>query len=87
MKTLVRIMGINTVQNTESNANQEHHSHTPISRQQLTNIKLPKQTADLLRVYCIFNNRKITEYVTDLLEEHLAEFRKEMAREHERWRH
>jgi len=77
-------MGIIT--STESKITKEDHSHTPISRQQLTNIKLPKQTADLLRVYCIFNNRKITEYVTELLEENLAKFRKEMAREHERWR-
>ena len=84
MKTLVLLMGIIT--STESNPSNELHQPTPISRQQLTNIKLPKQTADLLRVYCIFNNRKITEYVTELLEEHLAQFRKEMAREHERWR-
>ncbi len=77
-------MGIITP--TENNSAPETRHPTPISRQQLTNIKLPKQTADLLRVYCIFNNRKITEYVTELLEERLGEFRKEMAREHERWR-
>jgi len=46
-----------------------------ITEKRLTNIKVPKETADLVRVYCIFNNRKVTEFATEVLETHLEHFK------------
>ena len=80
-------MSINPLQNNTQNE-QAHNQVTPrgIHREQLTNIKVPKQTADLIRVYCILNKRKVTEFATEIIEERLAEFRNQMAGEHECWR-
>ena len=44
----------------------------------LTNIKIPKEVANLLRIYCIFNNRKITEFVSELLTGELKEFKEKI---------
>ena len=44
----------------------------------LTNIKVPKETANLVRVYCIFNNKKVTEFATKVLEKELAEFKNQI---------
>jgi len=49
-----------------------------VTAQQLTNIKVPKETADLVRVYCIFNNRKVTEFTTGVLDRELAGFRRRL---------
>jgi len=49
-----------------------------VTEKQLTNIKVPKETADLVRVYCIFNNRKVTEFTTGVLDRELAEFRRKL---------
>lgn len=45
---------------------------------QLTNIKVPRETADLVRVYCIFNNKKVTKFATDVLNKELESFRKRL---------
>lgn len=44
----------------------------------LANIKVPKDTADLLRVYCIFNKRKVSEFATQILEKELSTFRQQL---------
>jgi hypothetical protein len=44
----------------------------------LTNIKVPKETADVLRIYCIFNKRKVTDFATSVLDKELASFRRRL---------
>jgi hypothetical protein len=44
----------------------------------LTNIKVPKEIADLAKVYCIFNNQTLMNFTTNLLERELEEFKKQL---------
>lgn len=46
----------------------------------LTNIKVPKKVANLVRVYCIFNNRKVSEFVTGILTKELKGFNEKVER-------
>ncbi len=44
----------------------------------LTNIKVPKEIANLAKVYCIFNNKTLTEFITQILEKELEDFKREL---------
>jgi hypothetical protein len=44
----------------------------------VTNIKVPKEIADLARIYCIFNNKTLRDFTTSLLERELEDFRKQL---------
>ena len=49
----------------------------------LTTIEIRKDVANLVHSYCVFNNLKMRDFVTQVLEEHLTEFKvqlKEMAK-------
>ena len=53
----------------------DNREHAP---KLLTNIKVPKEIANLAKVYCIFNNKTLTEFITRLLEKELEDFKKEL---------
>ena len=53
----------------------DNREHAP---KLLTNIKVPKEIANLAKVYCIFNKKTLTEFITRLLEKELEEFREEL---------
>jgi hypothetical protein len=44
----------------------------------VTNIKVPKEIADLARIYCIFNNKTLRDFTASLLERELEDFRKKL---------
>jgi ATP-dependent Clp protease adapter protein ClpS len=44
----------------------------------LTTVKLRKETADLVRVYCIFNDISMQDFVTEVLRRKLQEFGQEI---------
>jgi hypothetical protein len=44
----------------------------------VTNIKVPKEIADLARIYCIFNNKTLRDFTASLLEKELEDFRKQL---------
>lgn len=44
----------------------------------LTSIKVSRSTAHLLRVYCVFHDKTVTEVVTDVLDRELSDFKKRM---------
>lgn len=45
----------------------------------LTNIKVSKELADAVKVYCIFNNKTVTDFTTQVLERELKGFRERLA--------
>jgi len=49
----------------------------------LTTIEINKEVANLVHTYCVFNNLKMKDFVSQILEEQLKEFKeriKEMAK-------
>ena len=44
----------------------------------LTTVKLRKETANLARVYCIFNDISMQDFVTEILRKELQEFGQEI---------
>ncbi len=44
----------------------------------LSNIKVPKDTADMVHIYCIFNDKTMTEFATHTLENELSAFRERL---------
>ena len=44
----------------------------------LTTVKLRKETADLARVYCIFNDISMQDFVTEVLRRELQDFGQEI---------
>ena len=58
-----------------------------VTTQELTNIKVPnefstikvpKDIAHLVRIYCIFNNQKVYDFTGKVLEKELEEFKKSL---------
>jgi len=43
-----------------------------------TLLKVNKNLVDLIRIYCIFHNKKITNFVQETIEKELAEFKKQL---------
>ncbi len=46
----------------------------------IRNIKIHKETAELLRIYCILHKRKVTEFTTRILDHQLEDFKKQIER-------
>lgn len=64
-------MGVSTNQERES----QHGKESSI---ELTSIKVKKETAELLRIYCVFNNLKMADITTEVLDEKLDTFKKRL---------
>ncbi len=47
-------------------------------RRKLKTIKVQKETADLIRVYCIFNKLKIKDYANDVFEKDPENFKEKL---------
>ncbi len=60
----------------------EYNEHKPEDKQgresRLTNIKVPKHTADLVRVFCIFNGLKVSDFATQVIESELEQFKRKL---------
>jgi hypothetical protein len=46
-----------------------------VGKKRLTTLKVDKETADLVRIYCIFNDIAVQDFVREVLEDSLEEFR------------
>ncbi len=68
-------MGVSTNQERESQQGKESEQHSI----ELTSIKVKKETAELLRIYCVFNNKKMTDFVSEILQSELTDFQKRLA--------
>ena len=50
----------------------------PQDRASLTTIKVSKETADLMKVYCAFNGKTISDFASDVLGRELSGFKKRL---------
>ena len=46
----------------------------------LTSIKIKKEVAELVRIYCLFNNIKMADFSSEILEKRLKEFKENLER-------
>lgn len=46
--------------------------------QKFTSIKIREDLAKVIRVYCIFNNRKVYDFTEEIFEKELFEFKKKL---------
>lgn len=49
-----------------------------VGKKHLTTLKVDKETADLVRIYCIFNDIAVQDFVREVLEDRLEEFREKI---------
>ena len=49
-------------------------------KKRLTTVKVDKETADLVRIYCIFNDIAVQDFVGEVLQDRLKEFRQKINR-------
>ena len=50
----------------------------PQYRSSLTTIKVSKETADLMKVYCVFNGKTIAEFASGVLDKELSGFKRRL---------
>lgn len=62
-------------QNDQNRCENRGHLSNP---EKLTKIKLPKKTVYLMKVYCIWNDITMREFMTNLIEKELSSFRRKI---------
>lgn len=70
------LMGVQAIQ-TNSETIQIPRKNTQHNKGK-TNIKVPKEIANLIRIYCIFNQITVTDFATKIFERELEDFKKKL---------
>lgn len=70
-------MGVQAIQ-TNDTFEQEVPRQDTNRAKELTTIKVSQELADLIKLYCVFNNTTMTDFVTEILENELDDFKKKI---------
>ncbi len=49
-----------------------------LGREQTAKLHVSAEIAELVRIYCVFNNKKMVDFTTEILERELQSFRKQL---------
>ena len=69
-----------TTQSAIRQGEQYNENNQPIRRDTTAKIHVSKEIANLLKIYCVLKNKKMTEYATEVLENELKHFGNILAR-------